>query len=117
MIGMQQQHMPTMQQPIMTNPLEQKLTLSTGENNATTSKNINVEFFVDDVIIGVQANSNMPINKLIRNFKVKLCSDTIKIIKYIIYPSNIELDPNSTEPISSKGINGKTKINVITRYT
>jgi MAD (mothers against decapentaplegic) family protein 4 len=77
------------------------------------SKNICVEFYVNDTIIGVQGNSNMSIKQLIKNFKVKLCNENIKIAKYITHPNKIELDPNSEETLASKNIDEKIKINAI----
>ena len=56
----------------------------------------------------------MTIEKLIKNFKVKLCNNDIKIKKYLIHKNEVELDPNSNETLASKGITGGTKINVVT---
>ena len=76
------------------------------------SKNMNIEFHVKGVVIGVQGNSSMTITKLIQNFKTKLCDNSVIVDKYIMHPSNAELDPNSTETLSDKGINEKVKIDV-----
>ena len=77
------------------------------------AKNMSVEFFFNDVIIGVQGNSNMTIKQLIKNFRVKLCNDKIKIEKYITKQGKIELDPNSEETLASKNITENIKINAI----
>ena len=80
------------------------------------AKNIYIEFYFDDVVFGVQGNSNMSIKKLIKNFRVKLCNDKIQIEKYLAYPGKIELDPNSEETLASKNITEKIKIRAIQKY-
>ena len=82
--------------------------------HSSTSKNFLIEFFFKDAIIRVQGDSNMTINKLIKNFKVKLCNEDIIIKKYIILQTGVELDPNSNETLASKGITKETKISVVT---
>ena len=74
-----------------------------------------VSFLINDIIIGVQGKSDMTIEKLIRNFKIKLICDEIQFDKFIIESTNIELDPTSTETLSSKGITDDTKIVVLTK--
>ena len=74
-----------------------------------------VFFLINDNIIGVQGKSDMTIEKLIRNFKIKLFNDEIQFDKFIIESTNIELDPTSTETLSSKGITDDTKIVVLTK--
>ena len=74
-----------------------------------------VSFLINDIIIGVQGKSDMTIEKLIRNFKIKLFNDEIQFDKFIIESTNIELDPTSTETLSSKGITDDTKIVVLTK--
>ena len=69
-----------------------------------------VQFFIDEVIIVTQATYNMTISQLIKNFRVKLCNNNIKIDKYIMHPSNIELDPYSNETLCSKGIDENVRI-------
>ena len=77
----------------------------------TKTHNMSIKFFVnDETEIQVQGNSDMTIEQLIKNFKVKLCDPNIKIKKYLIHPSNVELDPYSIETVSSKGINENTII-------
>jgi len=90
------------------------MSTSYGTQHSCTSKNFVVEFFVFDTIIGVQGNSNMTIEKLIKNFKVKLCNNDIKIRKYLVHQTEVELDPHSTETLASKGITIGTTINVVT---
>jgi len=82
--------------------------------HSSTSKNFLIEFFFKDAIIRVQGDSNMTINKLIKNFKVKLCNEDIIIKKYIILQTGVELDPNSNETLASIGITKETKISVVT---
>ena len=50
--------------------------------------------------------------QLIKRFKNKLGKTDVKYHKYIIYSSKVELDPNSKETISSKGIKDNETINV-----
>ena len=84
-------------------------------SQTTASKNISIPFLVKDIPIGVQGNSNMSIANLVKNFKTKLCDESINIDKYIISPLNMELDPNSTDSLASKGIAGDVKIIVVTK--
>ena len=87
---------------------------SHGTQHSSTSKNFQVGFFVRDFVVGVEGHSNMTIEKLIKNFKIKLCNEDIKIRKYLVHPTGVELVPNSTETLASKGITEKTIINVVT---
>ena len=75
--------------------------------------NMQIKFFFYDVEIQVQGNSNMTIQQLIKNFRTKLCSPDTKIDKYLIHPSKVELDPYSTDIITSKGIKENTIIYAI----
>ena len=84
-------------------------------NDPKPSSNMVVYFLIYDNIIGVQGKSDMTIEKLIRNFKIKLFNDEIQFDKFIIESTNIELDPTSTETLSSKGITDDTKIVVLTK--
>ena len=84
-------------------------------NDHKPSSNMVVSFLINDTIIGVQGKSDMTIEKLIRNFKIKLFNDEIQFDKFIIESTNIELDPTSTETLSSKGITDDTKIVVLTK--
>ena len=84
-------------------------------NDHKPSSKILVSFLINDNIIGVQGKSDMTIEKLIRNFKIKLFNDEIQFDKFIIESTNIELDPTSTETLSSKGITDDTKIVVLTK--
>ena len=84
-------------------------------NDPKPPKRISVPFLIQDIRIRVQGFSDMTIEKLIRNFKIKLCSDEIQIDKYIIESTSIELDPTSTETLSSKGITEDTRIVVLTK--
>jgi len=86
-----------------------------GNNTSAASKNMSIEFLVNDNKVQVQGNNNMTIEKLIKNFKIKLCSEDVKIEKYIIQGTNIELDPTSTEKLSDKGINQNIKVIVKTK--
>ena len=81
----------------------------------TASKNISIPFLVKDIPIGVQGNSNMSIANLVKNFKTKLCDENINIDRYIISPLNVELDPNSTDSLASKGIAENVKIIAVTK--
>ena len=78
-------------------------------------KNMCINFYVnkDETIIGVQGNTNMTIQQLIKNFRIKLCNENIKISKYITHPTKIELDRNSTETLADKGINENITVNAI----
>ena len=76
---------------------------------------MSVDFLVNDNKVQVQGNNNMTIEKLIKNFRIKLCSDDIKIDKYIIEGTNTVLDPSSTEKLSDKGINQNIKVIVKTK--
>ena len=84
-------------------------------NDHKPSSKILVSFLINDNIIGVQGKSDMTIEKLIRNFKIKLFNDEIQFDKFIIESTNIELDPTSTETLSSKGITEDTRIVVLTK--
>ena len=92
---------------------------SQGGNNLNTkpksqpSKNMNIQFCINECLIGVQGKSNMSIKQLIKNFKIKLCNNKIEIEKYIALPDKIELDPNSEETLASKNITEKTTIQAI----
>ena len=105
-MGMQPGSIPGMQ-PGIINP--------TPGTKPTYSKNMNIQFLIKDVIIGVKGNSAMTIEKLVKNFKIKLCDEEIIVNKYIMLPSKIELNPNSTETLASKGITGDVKIMVNTK--
>ena len=76
---------------------------------------MNITFLIKDNLVGVQGCSTMTIEKLIKNFRIKLCADEIQVDKYIIESTNIELDPTSTGTLSSKGITGETKIIALTK--
>ena len=80
-----------------------------------TSKSMKIEFLFKDFLMPVYAESNMTIKKLITNFRIKLCNPSIKIEKYLIHPTRIEIDPTSTETLSSKGINESIKIIAVTK--
>ena len=84
-------------------------------NDPRPRSNMNITFLIKDNLIGVQGCSTMTIEKLIRNFKSKLVFNEIQVDKYIIESTNIELDPTSTETLSSKGITGETKIIALTK--
>ena len=84
-------------------------------NDPRPRKNMLILFQINDTLIGVQGCSTMTIEKLIRNFKSKLVFNEIQVDKYIIESTNIELDPTSTETLSSKGITGETKIIALTK--
>ena len=84
-------------------------------NDPRPSSNMDILFLIKDARIGVQGYSTMTIEKLIRNFRIKLFDDEIQVDKYIIESTNIELDPTSTETLSSKGITGETKIIALTK--
>ena len=84
-------------------------------NNPKPPSRLLISFLFNGVNILVQGLSDMTIEKLIRNFKIKLCDDEIQIDKYIIESTNIELDPTSTETLSSKGITNDTRIVVLTK--
>ena len=84
-------------------------------NDPRPRSNFLIEFQINDIFIGVQGCSTMTIEKLIRNFRLKLYNDEIQVDKYIIESTNIELDPTSTETLSSKGITGETKIIALTK--
>ena len=74
-------------------------------------KNMCINFlFNGETKIGVQGNDSMTIEKLIKNFRVKLCNNDIKIDKYIIHPSGKELNPNSQETLAQNGISGNIEI-------
>jgi len=90
------------------------MSTSHGTQHLSTSKNFVVQFLVNNVIIAVQGRNDLTIEKLIKNFKVKLCNNDIKIKKYLVHQTEVELDPNSNETLASKGITGGTKINVVT---
>jgi hypothetical protein len=107
-MGMQQGQMGGMQQ-------QQMGPNQGGNNTSTASKNIKIDFLVKDNVVGVQGNNNMTIDKLIKNFKIKLCNDDIKIEKYIIQGTNAELDPTSTKKLCDKEINENAKIIVKTQ--
>ena len=84
-------------------------------NDPRPRKNMLILFLIKDITIGVQGYSTMTIEKLIKNFRIKLCNDEIQVDKYIIESTNIELDPTSTEILSSKGITNDTKIIALTK--
>ena len=84
-------------------------------NDHKPSSNMVVYFLINDIIIGVQGKSDMTIEKLIRNFKINLFNNEIQFDKFIIESTNIELDPTSTETLSSKGITDDTTIVVLTK--
>ena len=77
-MGMQPGSIPGMQ-PEIINP--------TPGTKPTRSKNMIIQFFIKDVIIGVQGNSTMTIEKLVKNFKLKLCEEEIIVNKYLLLPS------------------------------
>ena len=83
-------------------------------NNQPHPLFINIEFEINKSKLILQTTSNTAIENLIRNFRSRLCNE-IKIDKYIIESTNIELDPTSTETLSSKGITHNTKIVVLTK--
>jgi len=105
-----------MQHGMMGSGMMQHEMMSTSHEteHSSTSKNFIIEFFVKDSIIRVQGDSNLTINKLIKNFEVKLCNEDIRIKKYLIHPTGVELDPSSIETLASKGITDGTRINVVT---
>jgi len=84
-------------------------------NDPRPRSNLLILFQIKDITIGVQGYSTMTIEKLIKNFRIKLFNDEIQVDKYIIESTNIELDPTSTETLSSKGITGETKIIALTK--
>ena len=84
-------------------------------NDPRPRSNLLILFQIKDITIGVQGCSTMTIEKLIKNFRCKLCNDEIQFDKFIIESTNIELDPTSTETLSSKGITGETKIIALTK--
>ena len=84
-------------------------------NDPRPRSNFLILFQIKDITIGVQGYSTMTIEKLIKNFRCKLCNIEIQVDKYIIESTNIELDPTSTETLSSKGITQDTKIIALTK--
>jgi len=90
------------------------MSTSHGTQHSSTSENFVVEFFIFDTIIGVQGRNDLTIENLIKNFRIKLCDENIRIEKYLMLPTRVELDPHSTETLASKGITIGTTINVVT---
>ena len=121
----QQQMMGLPQQQMMGIPQQQMMGMPPERGkNSTFLPYFSINFYVkikvndlkeDEYHLIIQGNNNMSIKHLIRGFKVLLCDDTMQIDKYILEPTNIELDPNSTETIFSQGINESTNIIVMAR--
>lgn len=107
--NIQPENMMGMNQPPMINQF------SPNPQSSAPSKYMCIDFLFKDVIIGVQGKNDMTIEKLIKNFRVKLCNDNIKIEKYLIHPTRVELDPTSTETLASKGITEETKIIAVSK--
>ena len=82
---------------------------------SSAGKNMCINFFVNstEIIIGVQGNTNMTVQQLIKNFRIKLCNDKINFAHYITHPTKIELDRNSTETLGDLGINQDITVNAI----
>jgi len=74
------------------------------------SKHIYIKFLFKDIEVIVQGNDDMTVGNLIKNFRIRLCDENIKIEKYLILPTRVQLDPYSTETLASKGITEGTKI-------
>ena len=113
------------QQPMIGMPQQQIIGMPPERgSNSTVSKYIFVKFLIKfkvkdfggDPIFQIRGNNDISIEIIIKCFKILLCDDTIKIDKYILEPTNIELDPLSTETLISKGINELTTIVVIDNY-
>ena len=66
----------------------------------------------DNSKILAQASSEDSIKELIKRFRFKLCNDDIKIEKYLLNKTT-ELNPESEESLSSKGIDNTSKIEAI----
>jgi hypothetical protein len=66
----------------------------------------------EDIKIMVHANNNMTVKDLIKNFRAKLCDDTIIIQSYILDDSTY-LDPFSEAPITQFGIGKNSVIKAI----
>ena len=81
MMGMPQQQMMGMpQQQMMGMPQQQIGKPNTGGNNSTSSKNMKIDFLVKDCMVSVQGKSDMTIDKLIKNFKIKYAVMILKLI-------------------------------------
>jgi len=79
------------------------------------SKYIFIKFLFKDIEVIVQGKDDMTVENLIKNFRMRLCDENIRIEKYIILPTRVELDPHSTETLASKGITEGTKINAVSK--
>ena len=86
--------------------------------NPDNNLNSTVEFLYINQMKGqtapikVQSNNAMTVEQLIKNFRVKLMDNSIIINQYILN-DNIQLNPNSMEPISNYGINDSSVIKAI----
>ena len=63
----------------------------------------------DDIKMIVHGNSQMPLKDLIKNFRCKLCDDSIIIKQYLLDGITV-LPPDSNVPICNYGINSKSVI-------
>ena len=85
-------------------------------DNSTTFKQIEFRFIDqakgDDIKVMVHSQSNMTVQKLITNFRNKLCDDSIVIKQYLLN-DQITLSPNSTDTIEKYGIDENSKIKAI----
>ena len=79
------------------------------------SKYIFIKFLFKDIEVIVQGKDDITVENLIKNFRMRLCDENIRIEKYIILPTRVELDPHSTETLASKGITEGTKINAVSK--
>ena len=82
---------------------------------SASSKHIDIKFLFKDIEFLVQGKNDMNVKNLIICFRIKLCDPDIKIEKYLILPTRVELDPNSIEALASKGITEGTIINAVSK--
>ena len=89
-----------------------------GQNNDNTTTFKQIEFrYIDqakneNIKVMVHSQSNMTVQKLISNFRNKLCDDSIVIKQYLLNDS-IPLKDDSQEPIEKYGINEGSVIKAI----
>ena len=74
-----------------------------------SSKNLIINFIFDDNIIAVQGNSNMTIEKLIKNFRVKLCIDNFSGDYFF---EGKKIDKDSVQTLKESGIFNESDIYV-----
>ena len=65
--------------------------------------------FPEGVSFMVQGRGDMTIKELIKNFRIKLADDKIKIKSYLL-DGKTKLDENSTRTVNQTGINKKSVI-------